>query len=111
MLGLVGGLVQTPAAGPDQVQTLVRSLPVSSLLAEARSPVPVLWQDVLWGEDRTVLRLAGLVHWDAGPCCAGRPPGLPLRCLHLRPVPGQVNACLMFLPYSTEVSGLIPGCG
>lgn len=55
------------------------------------SCVLLLFQEVFWGEDRSVLRLARLVHRDAVSCSPGWPLGIPVRPLHSGALPGQVN--------------------
>lgn len=50
-----------------------------------------MFQEVLWGENWSVFRLARLVHRDAVSCSSGWPPGIPIRHVHSGTVPGQVN--------------------
>lgn len=56
----------------------------------------LLLQEVLRREDRSVLRLARLVHGDAVSCSAGRPLCVPVRPLHAGALPGQVNTPRLF---------------
>lgn len=56
----------------------------------------LLFQEVFWGEDRPVLRLAWLVHGDAVSCSFSRPLGVPVWHLHSGALPGQVNTPPLF---------------
>lgn len=112
VLGLVGGLVQVPTAGPHQVTALTdigmqtccftRYEFISLWMFFKWEPqtlsscAPLLYQEVLRREDRSVLRLARLVHGDAVSCSAGRPLCVPVRPLHAGALPGQVNTPRLF---------------
>lgn len=51
----------------------------------------LLFQEVFWREDRTVLRLARLVHGDAVSCSSSWPAGISVRAFHSGALPGQVK--------------------
>lgn len=56
-------------------------------------------KEVLWGEDRSLLCLVGLVHRHADPRRPGRPSGLPLWSLHNGFQPSQVCSSLTTLSH------------
>lgn len=59
-------------------------------LSDCIKPV-LLLQEVFWREDRSIFRLARLVHGDAVSCSSGWSRGVPVRRLYPGALPGQVN--------------------
>lgn len=51
-----------------------------------------LSEAILWGENRPLLCVAGLVHWHVDPCCPGWCVCLPVRSLHYGFQSSQVHA-------------------
>lgn len=114
VLGLVGGLVQVSTAGPHQVKPygcfvgglnvafkirigvivshprVLKLLYKIQYLSDCVKPV-LLFQEVFWREDRSVFRLARLVHGDAVSCSSGWSRGVPVWRLYPGALPGQVN--------------------
>ena len=67
----------------------------------------LLFQEVFWGENWSVFRLARLVHRNAVSCSSGRPPGIPVRHVHSGAVPGQVNTPLSSYKNSVPRAGIV----
>lgn len=68
-LGPISLLLQRAASEPHQVTTRRTAHTVAWCCQRSRMKGNILWlQEVLRGEDRHLLRLAGILHWDAVLC-------------------------------------------